>query len=41
MLARVPEAEPTQDVEAASVDSVRYLGSEAARRSIDAQRIVD
>jgi hypothetical protein len=35
MLARVPTAEPTQDIEAAIADSVTYLGSEAAQRSID------
>jgi hypothetical protein len=35
MLARVPEAAPVQDIEAAVADSVTFLGSDAAQRSID------
>ena len=35
-LARVPDASPAEDLEAAIADSVVYLGSDAAMRSIDA-----
>jgi hypothetical protein len=35
-LARVPDAQPTEDLEAAIADSVGFLGSDAALRSIEA-----